>query len=215
MNVYSFKVMQVKESIQEQLVEARRNQILDAAAKVFAAKGFHPTTIHDIAKAAGIADGTIYNYFENKTALLFGLLDLLTTNARQEASQLDLDTTDLRTFLSAYLRVALMALRADNFGLFRVIAAEIMVNAELRAEYFRRFQEPTLQAAAPLFERWIGQGVIKPLDVDLTLRAISGLMLGLIMAHLMGDQTLATRWDTLPDYMADLLLDGLRSNVKE
>ncbi len=55
--------------IQAQLIAARRNQILDAAAKVFAEKGFHPTTIKDIAAEAGIAHGTIYNYFENKTAL--------------------------------------------------------------------------------------------------------------------------------------------------
>jgi AcrR family transcriptional regulator len=35
----------MKDSIQEQLIAARRNQILDAATKVFAEKGFHPTTI--------------------------------------------------------------------------------------------------------------------------------------------------------------------------
>ena len=45
--------------IQELVKKARRNQILDAATKVFAEKGFHPTTIKDIATEAGIADGTI------------------------------------------------------------------------------------------------------------------------------------------------------------
>ena len=43
--------------IQELLITTRRNQILDAATKVFAEKGFHPTTIKDIAREAGIADG--------------------------------------------------------------------------------------------------------------------------------------------------------------
>ena len=43
--------------IQELVKKARRNQILDAATKVFAEKGFHPTTIKDIATVAGIADG--------------------------------------------------------------------------------------------------------------------------------------------------------------
>ncbi len=202
----------MKDAIQEQLIVARRNQILDSAAKVFAEKGFHPTTIRDIAREAGIADGTIYNYFENKMALLFGILDVLTTNARQKANLLDLDTTDLRTFLRTYLRLPLIALRADNFGLFRVIISEIMVNPELRAEYYRRFYEPTISAAVPLLQRWAEQQAIKPLDINLTLRAISGMMLGLILAHLMGDQTLETQWDTLPDFMADLILEGLRSN---
>ena len=38
----------MKDSIQEQLIAARRNQILDAATKVFAEKGFHPTTIKGV-----------------------------------------------------------------------------------------------------------------------------------------------------------------------
>jgi AcrR family transcriptional regulator len=49
--------------IQQQLIYARKNQILNAAAAVFAEKGFQPTTIHNIANVAGIADGTIHNYF--------------------------------------------------------------------------------------------------------------------------------------------------------
>ena len=39
----------------------RRQHILDAATRVFAAKGFHRATIRDIAAAAGVADGSIYN----------------------------------------------------------------------------------------------------------------------------------------------------------
>lgn len=202
----------MKDAIQDQIIELRRKHILDAAAKVFAAKGFHPTTIRDIAKEAGIADGTIYNYFENKTALLFGIIDLLTANAKQEASQITLDTTDLHTFLKAYLRLPLAALRTDNFGLFRVLVSEIMVNPELRAEYYTRFYEPTISAAVPVFQKWAEQNAIKPVDINLTLRAVSGLMLGLILEHLMGDDTLEPQWDTLPDFLANLLINGMKGN---
>ncbi|MFL7790868.1 MAG: helix-turn-helix domain-containing protein, partial [Anaerolineae bacterium] len=52
-----------QDPIRQQLIEARRNQILDAAAAVFAEKGFHRTTTKEIASRAGIAEGTIYNYF--------------------------------------------------------------------------------------------------------------------------------------------------------
>ncbi len=44
--------------IRAQLIAARRNQILDAATKVFAEKAFYPTTIKDIASEAGITDLT-------------------------------------------------------------------------------------------------------------------------------------------------------------
>ena len=49
----------------------REARILDAAAAVFAQKGFHQATIRDIAELADVADGTIYNYFDNKLDLLW------------------------------------------------------------------------------------------------------------------------------------------------
>lgn len=55
------------------LVQDRRAQILTAAAKVFAAKGFERATIADIARAAGVAEGSIYNYFKNKSDLLVSI----------------------------------------------------------------------------------------------------------------------------------------------
>ncbi len=71
------------QAIQAQLAAARRTQILDAATRVFASKGFNRATIRDVARDAGVADGTIYNYFANKTDLLFGLLDRLNDTERR------------------------------------------------------------------------------------------------------------------------------------
>jgi AcrR family transcriptional regulator len=52
---------------------ARREEILAAARTVFAARGFSGTTIADIAEEAGIALGTIYNYFASKDAVFSAL----------------------------------------------------------------------------------------------------------------------------------------------
>src|SRR5207245_8821186 len=49
---------------------ARRTQILAAAAVVFARKGFDRATVTEIARAAGLAEGSIYNYFRSKEELL-------------------------------------------------------------------------------------------------------------------------------------------------
>jgi TetR/AcrR family fatty acid metabolism transcriptional regulator len=48
----------------------RRRQILDAAVKVFAEKGFHASRVGDIAEEAGIAYGLVYHYFKSKEDLL-------------------------------------------------------------------------------------------------------------------------------------------------
>jgi TetR/AcrR family transcriptional regulator, fatty acid metabolism regulator protein len=53
----------------------KRERILDAAVRVFARKGFHATRISEVAKAAGVADGTIYLYFKSKDTLLVSLFE--------------------------------------------------------------------------------------------------------------------------------------------
>lgn len=201
----------MKDPIQEQLIVARRDQILNAAAKVFAEKGFHPATIRDVAKEAGIADGTIYNYFQNKSALLLGILDRMRESVLQNADFSAAIDMDIRSFMRVYLHHPLMALKEDNFELFRAIVSEITVNTELREFYRQQILEPRLADAAPQFQRWVEQGILRPIDIDLTVRTLSGLVMGLMLQHIMGDKTLEARWDELPDFLADLILDGLRS----
>ena len=54
---------------------AHRVEILSAAEKVFAAKGFFPTTMNDIAREAEFGTGTLYKYFRSKEELYFTLID--------------------------------------------------------------------------------------------------------------------------------------------
>jgi TetR/AcrR family transcriptional regulator, fatty acid metabolism regulator protein len=53
----------------------KRERILDAAVRVFAKKGFYATRVSEVAKAAGVADGTIYLYFSSKDELLVSLFE--------------------------------------------------------------------------------------------------------------------------------------------
>ena len=54
---------------------AHREEILSAAEKVFAAKGFFLTTMSDIAREAEFGTGTLYKYFKSKEELYFTLID--------------------------------------------------------------------------------------------------------------------------------------------
>jgi len=53
-----------------QAVEDKRRQLLDAAVRVFARKGFHASRVGDIAEEAGVAHGLLYHYFDSKDQLL-------------------------------------------------------------------------------------------------------------------------------------------------
>jgi len=53
------------------LVEKRHQQIVDGACTIFFEKGFHPTTIRDIAKACGMSIGQLYHYISSKDDVLY------------------------------------------------------------------------------------------------------------------------------------------------
>jgi AcrR family transcriptional regulator len=70
--------------------QEKRLQIAHAAAEVFGMKGFERTRIDDVASAAGVGKGTIYEYFTNKEELLQGTFDLLMRGMMEE-SLLEID----------------------------------------------------------------------------------------------------------------------------
>ncbi len=63
------------EALRSQLRETVRAAILDAAEERIAAQGLHGTSLVEIAKAAGVAVGTLYNYFEDRDAMVRALFE--------------------------------------------------------------------------------------------------------------------------------------------
>ena len=59
----------------QEIRDARREEILAAAARVFAEKGLANTKISDIASAAGLSHGLVYHYFESKDAVFGAIVD--------------------------------------------------------------------------------------------------------------------------------------------
>lgn len=197
-----------QDPIQAQLATARRNQILDAATQVFAERGFHNTTIRQIAQQAGIADGTIYIYFKTKTDLLLGILNRINESEQREEDLGQDVASDFAGFFAVYLRHRMQLLEA-NFQAFRAILPDILSNAELRTRYYTQVIEPTFALADPIFRAWIEQGIIKPLDPALVTRVISSAVLGLLLLRMLGDRTAESEWSQFPDVMSELILHGL------
>jgi len=72
LNEYSFIISAAKESDASAMKRnmEKYHQILDAAITVFAEQGFLQSTVAQVARKAGVADGTIYLYFKNKDDIL-------------------------------------------------------------------------------------------------------------------------------------------------
>jgi TetR/AcrR family fatty acid metabolism transcriptional regulator len=107
----------------------KRARILEAAIKVFAERGFHSATVAEIARAAGVADGTIYLYFKGKDDLLLRLFDEkmteLLADAKAAVAQERTAPGKLRRFIQLHLAVV-----ERNPDLASVLIVELRQSAQ-------------------------------------------------------------------------------------
>jgi AcrR family transcriptional regulator len=100
----------------------RKQQLLDAAARLFAEQGYAATRVVDIVDAAGVAKGLFYWYFENKEALFRELASEIRRRLRrtQGAAMTDGAPALVRILQGAVASVQFMAENAPFFSLLEV-----------------------------------------------------------------------------------------------
>jgi AcrR family transcriptional regulator len=200
--------MATLDPVREQLLEARRNQILDAAAAVFAARGFHGATTKQIANAAGVAEGTIYNYFDTKFDLLIGLMSRLAKVDQLPGEMTESLQGDVRDFFVAAFHHRLDRIEQAE-ELLKAILPQVFVNPDLREQFYRKYVLRITALLEEYVRTQIEMGRIRPVDVPLTVRLFQSTFVGLLVMRILGDETLGAEWDVVPDLMATLLFDGL------
>lgn len=143
------------------LTEERRKQILAAAVKVFAAKGFERATIAEIAREAGVAEGSIYNYFKNKGDLLIGLPRQI-LQPRVEDLRHIAEAATPEELLTAIARTILGAIR-ENAHIFRILFSTVpSMNKKLREQYLQQVILYPTSILEAYFQEQIHEGVIRP-----------------------------------------------------
>ena len=197
-----------EDPIRKQLAEARRAQIIDAAAQVFAEKGFHRATTRAIASAAGVSEGTIYNYFDSKADLLIGIVTRL---AHMEHLDVELEEAlqgDVKDFFVAMFRHRL-GLIGQKDETILAVWPEMMVNPALRERFYQQFVSQTTRLLEQYVQARVEMGQVRPLDVSLVVRAVQSMFIGLLMLRVLGDEEVQSRWDEMADVLASLVFSGI------
>ena len=152
--------------------EQKRDAVLTAAVRMFNARGFHATSLDDVAASLGISKPTIYHYLGNKEQVLIECvtrgLEPLRIAAEQAQSEEGRGIDRLRRFLIAYARTNM-----DDFGRCMVRTGDELLSPASAAEIRARKSEidRTLRA---LIADGIADGTIAPVDVKMSAFAIAG-----------------------------------------
>lgn len=183
--------------------------ILDAAIKVFAEHGFFQSTVAQIARKAGVADGTIYLYFENKEDIL---LQFFAYKTRQifDQFQMEVDTADnaekkLRNLVTSHLKEF-----QGNMDMAIVFQAEIrqIQQSEAIKVHIRDITRKYRELVGEIIEEGQNEGIMrKDLYIGLVKTFITGAVEEVINSWVLANG----KYDlvSMADPLVDLYLRGI------
>jgi TetR/AcrR family fatty acid metabolism transcriptional regulator len=137
----------------EPAVGAKRDAILRAAIDVFADRGFFNAQVADVARAAGVAAGTVYLYFRGKDDLLVSIFERTMRDALARVRASIADTKDPAERLRRFARLHLGGLGRD-----RNLAIVFQVELRQSTKFMERFSSTFLRDYLGMIREAIEQG---------------------------------------------------------
>lgn len=195
----------------ERRITQRKEQIMAGAVKVFAEKGFHRATTKDIASAADVAEGTIYNYFETKESILWEIISQVAQlSQRQQVLEASVEQDPKQFFITHF--VDRLHTIAPAYEMILAVLPEILASAELRKQYHDTLMQPAIQMIETHLQARVGQGQLMIEDIPLIARITTAMIFGLQLLYLVGDEMVKTNWHQpqhLAEELAHVLIDGV------
>lgn len=172
MNEYSFKEMVI-------VAQETKDRICSAAVEVISKSGFFNTRMQDIADEAGLAVGTIYNYFSSKDEVLSYIFESEMKKRMEFMSELKEQDLSIKEFLSKFLKQHFSVL-IKNPHLGRVLVREKDFSKGEKSGEIKKHMNSMIKMLERLFETGIKRGEIKEIDTHLMAVYFFGSMQGII-----------------------------------
>jgi TetR/AcrR family transcriptional regulator, fatty acid metabolism regulator protein len=191
---------------------AKREAILRAAIEVFARRGYFGAQVADIARAAGVAAGTVYLYFKSKDDILVSIFDRTMNEAREEgraALQGIADPVDrLRRIAHLHL---------DRLGRDRNLAVVFQVELRQSTKFMERFSTSALRDYLGIIRDTIAKGqesgaFRKGISPTLAAKTFFGALDEMATNWILSSRRYALAGDA--EAIVDLFVNGMRAGRK-
>ncbi len=177
------------ESALNESKEARRRAILESAVRVFAEHGFFAARIRDIAAGAGVAEGTIYLYFDGKD-------DLLLTAFRDKVAEFVASVRDVLPSHAPFEeRLArFIGLQFESIQAEPALATVLLLESRQSSKFYGGAVRDVLRTYAQAIDELLGSGVADgavraDVDIPLARRMLIGLLEEIELEWLLGDHS--------------------------
>lgn len=156
-------------------------KLMSAAIELMSQKGYHRTTVADIVKAAGVAQGTFYIYFDSKKALFKKLMDRFSSLLENAIIAVDMNfetmdnTEDLAVQIRAAIRNVLLVYQ-ENAVLARIFLREAIGLEPDFAELWESIVERLAMIGTLIMERAIDRGLLPHQNSQIVAHCVVGMI---------------------------------------
>ncbi len=200
--------MKPEQSPKARRIAGRKLKILDAAAAVFADKGYQRATTREIARVADVAEGTIYNYFGNKQGLLLGILQQIVEETGNSIAAIEADDVTSMVEQALEARLAL----SKKHRMLLTFLHEARLNPEVLTFYTTHLRDHLLTVMTERIAILHQLGIMRPADARLVARIFLALVIGFGVQFELGDDAFLAEETpaALARGITDVLLHGLQ-----
>ncbi|WP_159789143.1 TetR/AcrR family transcriptional regulator [Sodalinema gerasimenkoae] len=186
-----------------------RTRILASARRLFAHQGFEGTTTRALARAAGVAEGTLFRHFDNKKAIL---VEVATQGWVELLTDLLTELSEMGSYksVSQVIQRRLFHLR-ENADLMRVCFLEAQFHPELRDRIQEDAIAKMMDVAEAFVETGIERGIYRPMNPRLVAKVFLGIFAisGFSYQTLMEGNPSPEAMKEIADGLADIFLNGV------
>lgn len=194
----------------------KQQKIVEAAIKIFAEKGYANTSTSEIAKAAGVAEGTIFRHYGTKDNLLLSIIlpfikDSLPVMAEGVFKEINLDELpSFEDFIRALVKNRIEFIK-ENREIFQILVKEILYNEGLRKELEPYITANIFSRILRLIERFKEQGELVDLPAKTIMRMLFTNLAGYFISRfIILPESLVKDEETELETLITFMMDGLR-----
>lgn len=190
-------------------IAIRKTQILDAAATIFSEKGYERATTREIAEAADVSEGTLYNYFKGKRAIFIGLLQDMADEVIEGLANIQVEGLEdmvAQLLVSQFLQI-------QKRRMFTLYLHEARLDPEINHHYKEHVLFRIRQETERRMQDLISAGIMRPVNPAIATPTLMGTMIGLAILFELGDDPAITALppEVLATEVTEIFMRGLRA----
>ena len=197
----------------------KEKRILEAAISIFNKKGFSATTTNEIAKQAGVAEGTIFRYFKTKkdilSSLIVHMINLMSHKVVLASIEKILTNSSNMTIEDVLRNVISdrLSLVTKFFPLFKVVMSEALFHEDIREALYNNILVKANEIFKPFYERMVESGQIRnDIDYSIIVRSVIGNIVMFILPKMLyPDKLKPLEQETEVNQIISVLMSGVSS----